>query len=281
LENELSITAKGQKYMRSRAFTLIELLVVIAIIAVLMAILMPSLNMARDQARRIHCVSNTKALTLGWLLYKDDWDGKLVPGHTGIRTDTEVGWVNQLQWVDEPPALNSPWSLKKDAIKRGLLAKYVAGEVDIYRCPADRRHESSSLPVAFRTFSIAGGAHGENGSGWGYNRCTLYTQIKHPTTKYVFVEEMDTRGLNMGSWQMNPKNRTWTDPLAMWHNKKSTIGFADGHAEMHTWEDKSFIDWNLRFMNEPTYQGFGMTPPADERKDIDYMTEGFPYRSFK
>lgn len=265
--------------MRTRGFTLIELLVVIAIIALLMAILMPSLQLARDQAQRIHCVSNTKALLLGWLLYKDDFDGKIVPGHTGRRTDTEVGWSNQLQWVDEPPALDSPWPLKKDALRRGLLAKYVGDEVDIFRCPADRRRESSSLPVAFRTFSIAGGANGES---WGsYWRATLYTEIKQPSMKYIFVEEMDTRGLNRGSWQMNPRDRTWTDPVAMWHNKKSTIGFADGRAEMHTWEDKSFIDWNLRFMNEPGYQGFGMTPPADERADVDYMSEGFPYRALK
>ena len=60
---------------------------------------------------------------------------------------------------------------------------------------------------------------------------------------------MDTRGENIGSWQMNPKNRTWTDPLAMWHNAKSTIGFADGHGEMHTWESKSWIDWCKKAMN--------------------------------
>ena len=60
--------------MKRRGFTLIELLVVIAIIAILMAVLMPALNIARDQARRIHCISNVKNLTLGWLLYKDDND---------------------------------------------------------------------------------------------------------------------------------------------------------------------------------------------------------------
>jgi prepilin-type N-terminal cleavage/methylation domain-containing protein len=265
--------------MRSKAFTLIELLVVIAVIAVLMAVLMPALNMARDQGRRVHCLSNVKQLTLGWLMYKDEHDGKLIPGHTGIRTDSEVGWVNQLQWVDQPSDLNASWTVKKEAIRRGLLSRYVGANVDLFRCPADRRKESSALPVAFRTFSIAGGAHGEQ---WGsYWRATLYTQIKRPATKYVFVEEMDTRGCNIGSWQTNPRDRTWTDPVAMWHNKKTTLGFADGRAEMRTWEDKHFIDWNLQFMNVPGFQQFGRTPPADERNDIDYMTEGFPCKSYK
>jgi prepilin-type N-terminal cleavage/methylation domain-containing protein len=68
---------------KTRAFTLIELLVVIAIIAVFMAILIPTLSAARDQARRVHCMSNVKTLLLAWLMYKDDNDGKLVGGHTG------------------------------------------------------------------------------------------------------------------------------------------------------------------------------------------------------
>jgi len=263
--------------MRSRAFTLIELLVVIAVIALLMAILMPSLQLARDQAKRIHCVSNTKTLVLGWLMYKDDYDGKLVPGHTGVRTDTVVNWRNQMQWVDDPPADNSPLELKLAAIRRGLLFKYVGEEVGIYHCPADRRKQVGS--TAFRTFSIAGGAHGESWSS--YNRAVIYPEIKNPWMRYIFVEEMDTRGYNKGSWQMNPNARTWTDPVAMWHNKKSTLGFADGHAEMHTWENQSFIEWNEKAMYTPATFAFGMTPPADEREDVDFMAEGFPYKSLR
>ena len=264
--------------MKRQGFTLIELLVVIAIIALLMAILMPSLQLARDQARRIHCISNQKQLLLAWLLYKDDHDGKIVPGHTGVRSDSEVGWSNQMQWVDEPADQYGSWEMKKNAIRRGLLFKYVK-EVDVYRCPADRRRESQTPTPAFRTFSIAGGANGELWSS--YHRVTLYTQIKRPAEKYVFVEEMDIRGCNIGSWQMNPRDRTWTDPVAMWHNKKSTIGFADGNAEMHTWQDKSFIDWNLTAMYNPGQFSFSMTPPADDYEDVEYMARRFPYTSFR
>ena len=79
--------------MRRHAFTLIELLVVIAVIAVLMAILMPALAKAREQDKRTICFSNLKHLTLGWTLYADDNNGKLVTLTTGNgRTKPRSGW---------------------------------------------------------------------------------------------------------------------------------------------------------------------------------------------
>jgi prepilin-type N-terminal cleavage/methylation domain-containing protein len=47
-------------------FTLIELLVVVAIIALLMAILIPTLNMAREQGKSAACLHNLKGLVLAW-----------------------------------------------------------------------------------------------------------------------------------------------------------------------------------------------------------------------
>ena len=250
--------------MKTRAFTLIELLVVIAIIAVLMAILLPSLNAARDHAKRIHCVSNVKTLSLAWFMYKDANDDKLVRGHTDPGN-----------WVLRPPD-NATIEQKKDAIRRGALFPYVNNTVDVYRCPADFRIKDPGQ-FAFRSFSIAGGANGENWSG--SVRARKYSDLKRPATKYVFLEDIDPRGYNVGSWVMNFNPPRWVDPLAMWHNERGTIGFADGHAEMHRWNDRSFIVWCLRAMFEPRRFSFNMTPPADEREDINYMARGYPCKS--
>ncbi|MHC4370534.1 MAG: prepilin-type N-terminal cleavage/methylation domain-containing protein [Planctomycetota bacterium] len=63
-----------------KGFTLIELLVVIAIIALLLAILMPSLSRVRAQAKAVACMSNIKQWSLCWHMYLDESDGKFPSG---------------------------------------------------------------------------------------------------------------------------------------------------------------------------------------------------------
>jgi len=55
-------------------FTLIELLVVIAVIALLMGILLPALNIARDQGRRASCVSNMRQVGIALMLYQNEYE---------------------------------------------------------------------------------------------------------------------------------------------------------------------------------------------------------------
>lgn len=65
---------------RTSAFTLIELLVVIAIIAILAAILFPVFAQARAKARQTACLSNTKQIGLGLMMYTQDYD-EMMPGY--------------------------------------------------------------------------------------------------------------------------------------------------------------------------------------------------------
>ncbi len=66
--------------MKSRAFTLVELLVVIAIIALLVSILLPSLNKAREQSKEVKCLANLRDITTASIGYaNDDSSGYLIP----------------------------------------------------------------------------------------------------------------------------------------------------------------------------------------------------------
>ena len=62
---------------RRKGFTLVELLVVIGIIALLIAILLPVLGRAKEQANRVLCLSNHRQLLLGLMYYSNDNKGKL------------------------------------------------------------------------------------------------------------------------------------------------------------------------------------------------------------
>jgi prepilin-type N-terminal cleavage/methylation domain-containing protein len=68
---------------RTRAFTLVELLVVIGIIAVLVSILLPALNNAREQARTTQCLSNLHQIGLAHEMYLNQFNQFIVPTDYG------------------------------------------------------------------------------------------------------------------------------------------------------------------------------------------------------
>ena len=84
-----------QTLSKRRAFTLIELLVVVAIIALLISILVPSLQKARDNAKNVKCLANLKAIGQGVILYTaDNRDSLPGPAHPALYK-WRAPWVLQ------------------------------------------------------------------------------------------------------------------------------------------------------------------------------------------
>jgi len=264
--------------MKKRAFTLVELLVVIAIIALLMALLMPALRLAKDQASGIICVNNLRQLSIAWLTYTTDNEGKIVNGHIPRNNNPPRHyWVLAPQNEAGVYTSDSPPGVLEDklrGIKRGLLYPYVKS-LKVYHCPADARIDIIEQQ-AYRSYSITGGMNGEAGS-FGAEPIGVYDEIRNPGTKIVFLEESDDRGWNMGSWVINPnKPDCWVDPLAGWHNDRSTMGFADGHSEKHRWQDDRTIQMNRDQIFSRCDTGAPYPNP-----DLVYMHHAYAYRKLK
>jgi prepilin-type N-terminal cleavage/methylation domain-containing protein len=95
-EELASMTTQSRPFRRRPGFTLIELLVVIAIIAVLMAILMPSLQRVREQAKTIRCQANLRQWALFFSMYTDDNNGRFHRGWN-MGDQPETSWMTVLR----------------------------------------------------------------------------------------------------------------------------------------------------------------------------------------
>jgi prepilin-type N-terminal cleavage/methylation domain-containing protein/prepilin-type processing-associated H-X9-DG protein len=211
-------------------FTLIELLVVVAIIAVLVALLLPALTKARENARAVVCSSNLKQINTAHQFWIDEhaeymicdaipnnygsaYNGKMGPG-----SYAHGGWI--YLWT-------STWVSKN-------YVKFNDAKKSIFACPSDP-FENTQAPV--RT------SYGWNYLGLGWMKadgsCFYFKKMARATCPEKTIAFADTASpdyyccyLQLG-W-IEPENR---------HNDKAGIAWLDGHvspAGKYTWVDSYY-----------------------------------------
>ena len=168
---------------KSKAFTLVELLVVIGIIALLISILLPSLNAAREAARTIKCASNLRSIGQGMALYVAQNKGVLPASNLYKGTHFE----GSQQLPDHPTDGYVHWSsfIYGDKNKLGNDNVYrQAGGWDAFLCPSAN---NGGLPPA-NTFA-------GNNDGLANEAGSNVVDWQAPRVAYTVNEALCPRGI--------------------------------------------------------------------------------------
>lgn len=164
----------------NRGFTLIELLVVISIIGVLMAILLPGLRAAKEQAQRVVCASQLRQLAMAHTMYQESYEGWIVPATQ--KRGVDEYWYNTL----------GPYFEHRNV---GHASEY-ADDIgrDLLRCPMDNAgypkmlNPHGNAPEGWLSYALNSqptrhvSSRTKKYAGVGGNKVT---QLRHPAQTMV------------------------------------------------------------------------------------------------
>jgi prepilin-type N-terminal cleavage/methylation domain-containing protein/prepilin-type processing-associated H-X9-DG protein len=289
----------GMRLKSTKAgFTLIELLVVIAIIAILAAMLLPTLAKAKLKATQAVCLSNQKQLDLALVMFAGDNNDAIVPYNSTGNLCSGGGFWDLPNGINDnafSAMLGGMTAVTAEALMQGVLKTnnplfQYAPNPGIFHCPGDVRYRLAPQPGgnvgwAYDSYAKTQNLAGDP-QGWGLpSMFTKLSSIPVSSLTFAFMEAADWRGFNDGTWQQNWVNGgganqsfTWGDPPAMYHGNVSTVAFADGHCESHKWIDGSIVDAGKKAASGVAVPSF--TGPSSG-VDYQYVYQGYRYPGWK
>lgn len=169
----ITTTTGVRKRRLRRGFTLVELLVVIAIIGVLVAMLLPAVQAAREAARRTQCANNLKQLALGCVLHEEAHRFYPTDGYaaiyigdpdrgfkskrdivTGVFTGQYGGWVYNILPYIELQSLRDQGAGQPLAAKKAIWSKAIAIPFDTAYCPSRRAAAPYPIDPALKNLTF-------------------------------------------------------------------------------------------------------------------------------
>jgi prepilin-type N-terminal cleavage/methylation domain-containing protein/prepilin-type processing-associated H-X9-DG protein len=217
-----------------RAFTLIELLVVIAIIAILAALLLPTLGRAKSRALTISCANNLKQLQICWHSYSHDNGDVMTPNNFvylftpgtsdgGKLGEDDLTWCRSIAPLDNYP-INEQTS---------LIFNY-NHNADIYHCPADRSTlQDNPAKIRNRSYNMNNSINMKIADHFRKS-----VEIPIPTQLFVFMDTHENAiwDATFGVMARDSGYQDyWLDVPADRHQQGANISFADGHIEHWKW----------------------------------------------
>lgn len=229
-------------------FSLVELIVVIGIIAALVAILLPAVGRARQEAVRISCKSNMRQLMAAVDMYVSENQGQLPfcnwqPNVNKVRL-YGAGWLftapREGAW--DPPALAGDWNTiepPSEGVKTGVLWPYLK-QLRVYHCPADLPN-GGWIGTEWLTSYIMNGAqcaYGGTPFGQPGFKITSFPNSSNVTLLWEVMEQpYEGVSKDNGRWNDGASMPT-EEIMAHRHSKGANIAFLDSHVEW--WEPDEF-----------------------------------------
>jgi prepilin-type N-terminal cleavage/methylation domain-containing protein len=241
---------------REIGFTLIELLVVIAIIAILAALLLPSLTKAKTSAQVTTCMNNNKQLVLAWSMYAHDNSD-----HLAINSDQSETFNGTPSWIGGTPPDNAwlDWTSDQNNTNWQYLVQYpshalfgglIGNDYKVFACPVNSAFVSPAqrgMGWSGRIRSCAmNGAIGDGKKFDGYTYSTTFWWAKKtsdlvypgPSSSWLIMDEHPDSiddGILYDSYTYTEGTGEFSELPSGQHNGVCGIGMADGSSLMHKW----------------------------------------------